>query len=151
MIVLRTLTHGITAHASRRYTEWVGAYPLIGLGLVLYYYPGTLHATPTFAVLLNWAKPETWCVLLLLVGAMRGGALAINGSFPWFTRSPLLRNIASWSALIFWTLMWNGVYLAWRDGDGIATGLVMYSLPILLEFRNVWVSRYDMVANRRRR
>lgn len=146
MIILRTLTHGITSHASRRFTEWVGAYPLIALGYALSLEPAAFQQSQSFAVLLSWATQNTWSILLLLVGAERLFALMVNGSFPWFPYTPLIRNIASWSALVFWTLMWNGVYLAWRDGDGLITGVVMYSLPILLELRNVYVSRYDMVA-----
>lgn len=151
MIVLRTIYNGVAAHAGIRFTEWVGAFPLVGLGLILHHQPDVLQQSASFSVLTQWATQETWVLILLTIGLMRVCALIINGSFPrWFRQSPLIRHCVSLISLIFWTLMWNGVYLAWKDAGGLPTAIVMYALPILLEFRNVYVSRYDMVIMKAR-
>lgn len=71
MIVLRRLAHGVWDHAGVRFTEWLGAGPLMGVGYVLYAHPEALSSTRSFASLAEWASPGTWSNVLLLCGLMR--------------------------------------------------------------------------------
>ena len=45
MIVLRRLAHGVWDHAGVRFTEWLGAAPLLGVGYVFYAQPDVLITT----------------------------------------------------------------------------------------------------------
>lgn len=148
MIVLRTLAHGVIAHAGVRFTEWLGAVPMLGLGLVLYSEPELFEAVPSFDMLSRWAEQPTWTNIILMVGIARLIALTINGSFRSFVHSPTIRFISSWAAGLFWTLFVLGVYIAWRDLDGSPTAIVAYGTLIMLEARNAYVSRADMIIAR---
>lgn len=148
MIVLRRLAHGVWHHADVRFTEWLGAAPLIGVGFVLYADPGALVATRSFATLAQWASPGTWSNVLLTCGLMRLVALFINGTFRGFQHSPTIRFFAACVAALFWTLFTVGVYSAWRDAGGSPTGIVAYGTLIALELRNAYVSRVDMARGR---
>lgn len=148
MIVLRTLANGVWSHAGVRFTEWLGAVPLVGLGYVLYAEPDALASSPSFSALSSWADAGTWSNIILSVGILRLIALFINGSFKSFQHSPKIRFLASCVASFFWMLFAVGVFLAWRDSGGAPTGPVVYSTLLLLEFRNAYVSRVDMAVTR---
>lgn len=148
MIILRTLANGVWSHAGVRFTEWLGAVPLMGIGFVLHMQPGTFTTSPSFAVLARWANAPTWSAIDLSVGIIRLMALLINGSFKSFRHSPTIRFFASCVAAMFWMLFSVGVFLAWRDFGGSPTGIVAYGTLLLLEFRNAYVSRVDMAVAR---
>ena len=148
MIVLRTLAHGVWSHAGVRFTEWLGAAPLIGIGYVLFSQPGAMTTTPSFRALAQWADAAVWANIILAVGILRLLALFVNGSFKGFQHSPAIRFLASCAASFFWMLFSVGVFLAWRDSGGSPTGPVVYGTLLLLEFRNAYVSRVDMAVTR---
>ncbi len=148
MIVLRTLAHGVWSHAGVRFTEWLGAVPLIGMGSALYYAPETFSVSPSFVVLARWADAQTWSNIVLVVGVLRLLALFINGSFRSFQHSPTIRFCASCVSALFWMLFAMGFFMAWRDAGGAITGIVPYGTLLLLEFRNAYVSRVDMAITR---
>lgn len=148
MIVLRTLARGVVTHAGIRSTEWLGAVPLLGLGWLLYSEPGIFDRTASFAMLSRWGDQATWANILLAVSLARLLALLINGSFRSFTHSPTIRFLASWAGGIFWALFTMGIYIAWRDLGGSPTGVAAYGTLMLLEIRNTYVSRADMIITR---
>lgn len=150
MIVFRRLAHGVWHHAGVRFTEWLGAAPLLGVGYVLYAQPEALLSTPSFASLAQWAGPGTWSNVLMLCALMRLVALFINGTFRGFPHSPLIRWAASCVAAMFWMLFTIGIFTAWRDYGGSPTGIVAYGTLIALELRNAYVSRVDMASARGR-
>lgn len=148
MIILRTLAEGVWSHFGVRFTEWLGAVPLLGMGYVLFMQPGTLWLTPSFATLARWATEPIWMNTVLAVGILRLLALIVNGSFKSFRYSPTIRFAASCVAALFWMLFLVGIYTAWRDAGGSPTGLVAYGTFFLQELRNAWVSRVDMAVTR---
>lgn len=148
MIVLRTLAHGVIAHAGVRFTEWLGAVPLLGIGTVLYLQPSVFRTTPSFSSLSDWFSEAIWTNIILGVAVGRLLALLINGSFDSFRHSPTIRFAASCVAALFWMLFTVGVYTAWRDAGGSPTGVVAYGALMMLEIRNVYVSRVDMTVTR---
>lgn len=148
MIILRQLAQGAWHHADERFTEWLGAVPLMGLGFVWWAEPAALDATRSFAVLAAWASAVIWSNVLLACGLNRLVALFVNGRFRSFPHSPLLRFISSCVAALFWTLFTVGVFKAWRDVGGSPTGIVAYGTLIALELRNAYVSRVDMARGR---
>ena len=150
MIVLRRLAHGVWDHAGVRFTEWLGAAPLLGVGYVLYAQPDALHTTISFAVLAAWAGAAAWSNMLMGCGLMRLVALFVNGTFRGFRHSPTIRFVASCFAAMFWMLFTVGIYTAWRDAGGSPTGIVAYGTLITLELRNAYVSRVDMASARGR-
>lgn len=148
MIVLRTLARGVVTHAGVRFTEWLGAFPLLGLGYVLHMDPDLFGRVSSFDVLARWGDQPTWTNVILLIGIARLAALTINGSFRSFTHSPLIRFLSSWAAGLFWTLFVLGVYIAWRDMGGSPTAIVAYGTLTILEARNSYASRADMILMR---
>lgn len=148
MIILRTLAHGVIDHAGVRFTEWLGATPLLGIGAVLYLQPGVFTTTPSFASLAVWFSEAVWTNIILAVAVGRLLALLINGSFRSFQHSPTIRFGASCVAALFWMLFTVGVFTAWRDAGGSPTGVVAYGTLLLLEIRNAYVSRVDMAVTR---
>lgn len=148
MIILRTLAHGVISHASTRFTEWLGAVPLLGIGAVLYFQPGVFHTTPSFASLAHWFSEAVWTNIVLSVAVGRLFALLINGSFKSFQHSPTMRFAASCIAALFWMLFTMGIVTAWRNAGGSPTGIVAYGTLMLLEIRNAYVSRVDMAVTR---
>ena len=148
MIVGR-LARGVWQHAGVRFTEWLGAAPLIGIGFVLWDEYDVFGVSPTFAVMEQWASEATWANALLAAGLMRLIALIINGSFPQlFRHSPTMRFIASWIAMMAWAAVALGMFSAWREFGGSPTGWVMYGSWSVLELRNLYCSRVDMVLAR---
>lgn len=150
MIVLRRLAHGVWDHAGVRFTEWLGAAPLMGVGYVLYAQPEALYSTPSFATLATWAESGAWSNVLMACALARLVALFINGTFKQFPHSPLIRFVASCIAAWFWLLFTVGIYTAWKVSGGSPTGVVAYGTFILLELRNAYVSRVDMASTRGR-
>lgn len=148
MIILRTLAHGVWSHAGVRFTEWLGAGPLLGVGYVLYAQPEALYLTPSFVLLAAWASAAAWSNMLMLCGLMRLIALFVNGTFKGFRHSPTIRFAASCAAAMFWTWFTIGIFTAWRDAGGSPTGIVAYGTLIALELRNAYVSRVDMASAR---
>lgn len=150
MIVLRRLAHGMWDHAGVRFTEWLGAAPLLGVGYTLYAWPEALFATASFAVLAAWASAAVWSNMLMGCGLMRLVALFVNGTFRGFRHSPTIRFAASCFAAMFWLWFTLGIVSAWRDAGGSPTGIVAYGTLLLLELRNAYVSRVDMASARGR-
>lgn len=148
MIILRTLAHGVWSHAGVRFTEWLGAAPLLGIGVVLHLQPGVFATTASFATLAGWFTEAVWTNIILTVAILRLLALLINGSFRRFRHSPTIRFSASCVAALFWMLFTVGVFAAWRDADGSPTGIIAYGTLLCLEFRNAYVSRVDMAVTR---
>ena len=145
MIVIRTLAHGVIAHAGARYTEWIGMVVLIGIGLAFFYQPNVFQISPSFSVMASWASQDIWANILLFAGAVRMFALIINGSFKGFRHSPLLRFLASWVAVMSMGAIAMGMYSAWSMSGGSPTGWIMYGAAgVGLELRNIYVSRLDM-------
>lgn len=150
MIVLRRLAHGVWHHADVRFTEWLGAAPLLGVGYVLYAQPEVLSSTASFTTLARWAQVGTWSNVLMACALMRLIALFVNGTFRGFTHSPTIRFTASCVASMFWMLFTVGVYSAWREAGGSPTAPIIYGTLIILELRNAYVSRVDMASARGR-
>lgn len=150
MIILRTLASGVIKHAGVRFTEWLGAVPLLGLGWVFYAEADIFQRVASFNTLSRWGDQAIWANIVLAVGISRLLALTINGSFRSFTHSPTIRFLSSWAAGLFWTLFVLGVYISWRDLGGSPTAIIAYGTLIILEARNAFVSRADMIITRGR-
>lgn len=148
MIILRALAHGVAAHAGVRFTEWLGAVPLLGIGAVLCADPGIFSTTPSFAALNDLFAEAVWMNIILSVAIGRLLALLINGTFSSFRHSPTIRFAASCVASSFWMLFTTGVFTAWQESGGSPTGIVAYGTLTILEIRNTYVSCVDMVVAR---
>ena len=59
MIVARVVT-GVWNHAGARVTEWIGAIPLIGMGIVFLTGGDIFSISASFALLAAWATQGTW-------------------------------------------------------------------------------------------
>ena len=150
MIVLRRLASGVIDHAGARFTEWLGAVPLLGIGYVLYAQPEALYTTPSFAALAAWAVAGVWSNVLMTYALARLISLFVNGTFKGFRHSPMIRFVVSCLAAWFWLLFTVGIYTAWRDLGGAPTDIFAYGTFVLLELRNAYVSRVDMASARGR-
>lgn len=150
MIIARVVT-GVWSHAGSRATEWIGAIPLVGMGLVLLSAHDVFAISPSFVLLAAWASQAAWANIMLTGGLARVCALIVNGSFPVSYRySPMIRFAASWLAMMIWAAVSLAMYAAWREAGGSPTGMVAYGTLAVMELRNVYSSRVDMAAARGR-
>lgn len=148
MIVARVVT-GVWNHAGARVTEWIGAIPLIGMGIVFLIGGDIFSISASFVLLAAWATQATWANILLAGGLARVCALIVNGSFPVSYRySPIVRFLASWMAMLIWSAVALAMFAAWREVGGSPTGMVAYGTLAIIELRNVYSARVDMVLAR---
>lgn len=145
MILLRTW-HGIADHFPVRLSEWVMAYPALGMAAALRLQPDMFEKTPSLATLATWGDETTWSVIILLCGTVRLLALTVNGTFHSFRYAPHLRIAASLVCGLFWSQFCLGVMQTALAGTGAWSGVVAYSTLVLLELLNVYRASSDVGA-----
>lgn len=149
MIVAR-VTHGIWSHMGVRFAEWVGAALLFGFGYDLHQHDGIFNGFASYAVLADWASQETWATAFIVCAAARAFALGINGTFQSFPHSPLIRICASWFAASAWTAFALGLFNAYMETGGSPLAWKAYAALAVVEMRNLYCARIDMMAVKRR-
>lgn len=150
MIVVRRIWDGTLSHFPIRATEWIMAIPLVGIGWALYLDDQLFSRTPSFAKLAEYGDETAWCIVIMACAICRLLALLINGTFHGFTHSPTIRLGASLIAMTFWSLFTIGVAVAFFTQQGAVTGVIAYGTFMVIELRNIYLSRRDMVLSRAR-
>jgi hypothetical protein len=138
---------GITAHFRTRVTEWFAAALLIQLGVTFYLPPEVFPVQPSWAVLAQIAPEETWGIVMLAIGALRVGALTINGTYQGFRWSPHIRALTAFLSCGVWLQVVMSLWLSPVPGTGLGT----YRLILCLELWNVWRAALDVGFVERRR
>lgn len=146
-LVISTLGHGIWTHVGVRFTEWLGTWVLLGQGLTLRWDETLFDRTGSYSALSSWGNEGWWSVVLLALFFLRLSALVVNGSFERFRRhSPTTRCLVSVLSCVFWLLWAMGIYASWKTTGGV---FPVQSLAFMvLELRNVYISRRDMIIVR---
>lgn len=70
----------IVHRAQTRLVEWLAAFQMMFMGLVLFHPSDTFSNSPNFQVFRETASEDTWAVFLFMVGFVRLGGLLVNGS-----------------------------------------------------------------------
>ncbi|AZB65046.1 hypothetical protein EBL87_15335 [Cereibacter sphaeroides] len=150
MIVVRRIWEGTRSHFPIRATEWIMAVPLLGIGYALYLDDELFSRTPSFSTLAEYGDETSWCIVIMACAICRLLALLINGTFHGFTHSPLIRLAASLTAMSFWSLFTIGIATAYLTHQGAPTGIIAYGTFMVMELRNIYLSRQDMVLSKGR-
>jgi len=146
VIVLRVY-RGITDHFPIRVSEWVMAWPAIGLWVALQVDPQMFDRSPSFAYLAHWGDELTWAWVIGLCGVLRLLALTINGTFKGFAFSPHIRAAASLIGVAVWSQVSLGFLMAALTGGGAASGAIAWSTMVLMEVFNTYRSWSDVGRN----
>lgn len=143
MILLRTW-HGIADHFPFRWSEWLMAYPALGMAAALHAQPDMFSLSASFDALADWADEMAWGYAILGCGTLRLLALAINGTFKSFRYAPHIRVAAAIVAGFFWSQFCLGILAAAVRGEGAWSGVVAYSTLALIELFNVFRASQDI-------
>jgi hypothetical protein len=145
MILLRTW-HGIADHFPFRWSEWIMAYPALGMAAALELQPDMFSLAPTFHTLAEWGDEAAWGYAILGCGTLRLIALAVNGTFEAFRYAPHIRVAAAIVAGFFWSQFSLGILFVALSGEGAWSGVVAYSTLALIELFNVFRASQDIGA-----
>lgn len=150
MIVVRRITDGIYAHFPIRFTEWIMAWPSIGMGLALTLQDDMFQTSPSYATVANWADESVWAMMVLICASVRLLALIVNGTFRSFRYSPHVRLTASLVGMLFWSQFAIGFLSAAIYGQGALSAVVAYSTLLVMEFANFYRSLVDVLRTKAR-
>lgn len=152
MIILRELHRGILDHFPIRRSEWIMTLPAFGMWLALQVQPDMFSTSPSFQTIRAWGEraqligltPEAFMALVLLsCGVVRLAALTVNGTFHQFRFAPHLRMLASGVGLAVWSQWTLGIVVAWLNGGGSLSGVIVYGTLCVLELANIWIASQD--------
>jgi len=138
------LYRGIADHFTIRWTEWAMLWPAFYMWVTFAANPDLFSRSPSFATLASWFDETTWGLIFWVTMVFRFAALAINGTFKGFEFSPHIRAAASFVGVLTWSQVSLGFLVAWQFGSGLPTAFGIYTLPVILEFMNVWRSWLDV-------
>lgn len=145
LIVVRRIWEGTRDHFQVRATEWIMVVPLLGIGWLMYLDDDLFQSSQSFSVIGRYGDETTWCIVIMLCAINRLLALLINGTFDGFQYSPAIRLFASLVAMTFWFMFAMGIFVAYMYNGGAPTGIVAYGTFVVIELRNIYLSRRDMV------
>lgn len=117
------LAAGIKDHFRSRFWEWLMSGMLGWAGIVILRPDDAFLHSQAYAVMKLMASENTWGLLFVVVAAVRGAALFLNGTFAAFRRfSPLVRAAASGLSAFAWAFIAMGLW----QGDAIYIGAATY-------------------------
>lgn len=96
-------------HCINRLFEWTMAFVLIGFGLHLIVWPGSIAASK-FSFMLDIAGTQTFMLFYLIVGYVRGMALYLNGNWPKW--GPYVRSTTAVCGAVVWFQMDYSLFMA---------------------------------------
>jgi hypothetical protein len=92
-------------HFPPRAIEWLISGILMSWGITVILTPGLFRLNEAFTGLLAMAPQERWGLYAMAIGAIRMGALFINGSW---RRTPIIRVLCSFASAFVWTQVFLG-------------------------------------------
>lgn len=138
----QTITLRIKHKFRKRITEWVGAFILIFLGLILVQPDQTFDGNPSFALLESWGSGWDWGMLLMLSGGLRLIGLIVNGSMESVT--PWIRVAGAAVGFIYFALITASMVLAHLYlGAPLSTGIAPYGALALMEVAAMYLAVID--------
>lgn len=150
MIVFR-LVKGIREHFKVRLSEWLMAYPLVGMWLVFQHQPDLFEKHYAYHVLNSWAPESVWALLCIMCACCRVAALTLNGTFQGFRYTPHMRALASLAGVLFWSQYSLGFVMTALGGAVTWIPVVTYTTFCLAELSNVYRAIHDASVPKRYR
>lgn len=135
-------------HFPARAPEWINATTMTVWGAYVILHPEVFEQ-PLFRILvsMSWGQPagNFWGLLCFFVGFTRLTALFVNGAF---SRTPIIRLVASLISAFVWTQITVGLWLLPES----ATGVVMYGAAVCVDLLSAYRASKDvgMVESNRR-
>lgn len=140
-------------HLQARFAEWFNAFAMMWWGAYVILHPGMFSDPRLYALwtgLLAVASQQTWGLIAFTVGAVRLGALYVNGRRK---VTPSIRLATSFVSAFIWTQIVLGMW----NGNTPNTGLVVYPMLILADIYSAfragadatYVARREQVAESR--
>jgi hypothetical protein len=139
MFLAVRIATGVTKHFPVRVAEWQNGAILFGIGLWLCNpYLLTFHS-PSYAILLEWAREGWWGIFCTVIGGSRLVALIVNGTLRPNSRTPYVRGAMAFLACLVWALL--GLGIAFTPNPGL--GVIIYPIMFVTDTWNVWRAMRD--------
>lgn len=145
MILLR-LASGIRDHFPARASEWLSIYPAVLFGVALNAQPDLFSTAPAYGNVASWMSETGWARLFLICAVLRLAALTINGTFPVFPHTPLIRLCVAGLTAMAWGQFCIGFLLEFLVTGKAMLFSVLLSHLVLVEMLNVYRSSRDMAG-----
>lgn len=101
-------------HCKNRVFEWAMAIALVGLGIHLLIWPGSVAASK-FVLVLNILGVSVLTLMALFFGLLRATALYLNGNWPkWGAR---IRSISAFGGMSIWLQMAYSLIVIQQTND----------------------------------
>lgn len=136
-------------HFEVRAIEWWSAACLLSWGAVVLLLPGMFtepQYAPFFRGMTLWAPQQVWGMFAFMMGAIRLGALIING---FYFRTPQIRLATAFLSVCVWFFIVAGFFQA-----GAIMGITIYGWHMVADIYSSFRSASDTVeaeANKRLR
>lgn len=135
--LLTDLMIRVAHHSRLRAPQWITAYIIFGMGLVMFAEPGLFDIDPlshNYQYLARIAPEWKWAVVCAAIGGVRLMVLVIDGVFPGWRLSRQLRAIGVFGSCFFWFQLIYGPALNMK----ITFALPLYSGLFWLEVWNTY-------------
>lgn len=130
-----------------RFVEWLGAFQLLMLGLILLNPAPTFDSNPSFAFMQRLMPEGAWAVLLFCFGFTRVCGLIVNGSMEGVTSG--IRTIGALIGFSCFFMIAFSMLSSWLVlGNPPPTGLAMYIPACGAEIAAVVCATYDARVHR---
>jgi hypothetical protein len=143
-VVLFRIYRGVKNHLPFRWTEWLMLWPAFGMWVALQLDPAMFTKSPSFTYLAHYATEATWATVLGFLGVLRLFALTVNGTFEGFAFSPHIRAFSALVGVLIWSRFSLGIFMAAVNSEGAASGVIAWSLPVMIELVNTYRAWSDV-------
>jgi hypothetical protein len=143
-VVILRIYRGVIHHMQFRWTEWLMLWPAFGMWIVLQVDPVMFSKSASFVYLAQYATESTWATVLGFLGVLRLFALTVNGTFEGFAFSPHIRAATALIGVLIWSRFSLGIFMAAVNSEGAWSGVVAWSLPVIIELVNTYRAWSDV-------
>lgn len=120
-----------------RAVEWLAAFQMTGLGLVLLHPGETFKLSNSYTAMEMWGSESQWALLLTLCGISGLVGLFANGSMESVT--PWIRAIRALIGALVFSMIASGLLISWLVyGNPPSTGLPMYWGVVVAEMSSIY-------------
>lgn len=143
-VVIVRVYRGVKKHLPFRWPEWVMLWPCFGMWIALQVDVDMFDKSASFTYLARYANESTWATVLGFLGVLRLFALTVNGTFDGFAFSPHIRAFSALVGVLIWSRFSLGILMAAVTSAGAASGVIAWSLPVIIELVNTYRAWSDV-------